>query len=148
MFNKLVLFSVLAASLGGCAAPVASYVIPNDIPSANIKSNIRGAGNLTESIDIYLFDKNGDPPGQRHLFAIKKSKSQPEGYVKVPANTPLNFSYYESVSGGRECKLFKKATLDQDKNYILVGGFDYESGPIPILTGTRKCKFGVVEETK
>jgi len=79
------------------------------------------------------------------LFLIKRSKSTPEGPVKVPAEMPLELNYSEQASGGRYCNLGLSVTLKQGREYALVGGFAYESGPIPLLTGTRRCELGVVD---
>jgi hypothetical protein len=38
--------------------------------------------------------------------------------------------------------------LDEGKAYSLEGGFAYESGPIPILTGTRMCRFGLKDDVE
>lgn len=149
MFRRLAPFAIVAATLCGCATPIPPYSLPQNVPSATLKSSITGAYELFESIDILLFDSNGTPSGNRMLFSVKGSVSKPTGYVQVPANVPLKLVYSEVASGGRFCKLNINVTLEQGKSYSLVGGFAYEKGPIPILTGTRKCKFGVVdEETK
>jgi hypothetical protein len=147
MYRKLPALAAIASMLYGCATPIPPYTPPPGVPYANIKSAINGAHGRYESIDIYLFDTNGTPPGRRKLFSINKSVSKPAGYVQVPANTPLNLTYYETASGGRYCQLFIKVNLEQDKNYSLIGGFAYEKGPIPILTDTRKCELGVIDDS-
>jgi hypothetical protein len=143
----ILLFS--SALLYGCAAPPKPYSLPDGVPSANLKSAIDGAYGRSESIDISLFDGSATPPVHKSLFSIRRSISKPEGYVQVPANTPLTISYYESASAGRYCELSIKVILEPQKNYSLTGGFAYEKGPIPILTGTRQCQFGAIDdETK
>ena len=149
MFRRLAPFAIVAATLCGCATPIPPYSLPQNVPSASLRSEIKGAYSRHDSIDIYLFDSNGTPPGDRILFSIKDSVSKPTGYVQVPANVPLRLEYFEGISGGGYCKLNIGVRLEQGKSYSLVGGFDYKKGPIPIFTDTRKCKFGVVdEETK
>jgi hypothetical protein len=147
MYRRITTYFTIATVLYGCATPQPPYAIPPGIPYANLKSSISGAYGRYESITISVFDKNASPPGDRKLFSIAKSVSTPAGYVKVPANQPVTLTYYESASGGRYCQLFAQVNLEPEKNYSLVGGFEYEKGPIPILTGTRKCKFGVENDT-
>jgi len=149
MFRRLASLAALTAILCGCATPIPPYSLPPNVPSASLKSEINGAYNRYESIDVYLFDSNGTPPGNRRLFSVSRSVSNPAGHVQVPANVPLNLMYYESASGGRYCQLHISVTLEQGKSYSLVGGFAYEKGPIPIFTDTRRCRFGAIdEETK
>ena len=146
MFKRLAPFATVLATLSGCATPIPQYSLPQNVPSVRLKSSITGAHELFESIDIFLFDSNGTPSGNRMLFSIKGSVSKPTGYVQVPANVPLKLVYSEVASAGRFCKLNISVTLEQGKSYSLVGGFAYEKGPIPILTGIRKCQFGVIDE--
>lgn len=147
MFKKIALLAVFASSLYGCATPIPPYSLPSNVQSASLKSAINGANDRHESIDVFLFDTTATPPGNRRLFSIKRSKSTPDGYVQVPANVPLSLMYYEVASGGRYCQLYIKVTLEQGKSYSLVGGFAYESGPIPIFTDTRKCQFGAIDDS-
>lgn len=146
MYRRIIAFLIIATMLHGCATPPPQYVLPSGIPYANITSAIDGAYDRHDSIDIYVTDKNGTSRGSKHLFAIAKSKNFPAGYVKVPANQPLTLSYSEAASGGRYCQISIEVSLEQGKNYSLVGGFEYEKGPIPIFTGTRKCRFGVKDD--
>jgi hypothetical protein len=136
--------SVAAALLSGCATPKPPYAPPEGAPTANLKSAISGANSRNESIGIGVVEKEKREPSP--LFSIYKSESQPAGYVKVPANEPLILHYYETASGGRICKLTIQVTLETGKNYSLVGGGTYQSGPIPVLMGTRGCEFGVVDD--
>lgn len=68
------------------------------------------------------------------------------GYVKIAANQLLRLEHIEAASGGRTCNISLDVNLEREGNYSLIGGFGYESGPIPILTGTRICKFGVQDD--
>jgi hypothetical protein len=146
MFLRYVLpIAIVTALLSGCAT--APYVIPEGASFANLKNTISGTQNYRESIDIGIVDPEKKIPAR--LFYIYKSTSKPEGYVKVPANEPLQLYYDETASGGRSCKITIQVRLEEGKNYVLVGGFTYKSGPIPILMGTRGCEFGLIdEETK
>lgn len=146
MSKALRILALTIPALAGCATPVAPYALPSGSPHAKLKSSIYGANGRYESIDIYLFDGQASPPGNRQLFSIRQSKSKPSGYVQVPAGTPLRISYYEAASGGRTCQLFIQVILEEGKHYSLDGGFAYESGPIPILTGARKCRLSVIED--
>lgn len=147
IYRKIPALAAIASMLYGCATPIPPYIPPPDVPYANIKSAIIGAENRHESIDIYLFDKNGAPPRDRKLFSINRSISKPTGYAQVPANTPLSLTYYETLLGGGYCQLFIKANLEQGKNYSLVGGSFYEKGPIPILPDKRKCRLRIIEDS-
>lgn len=145
MFFRYVLsISVVTAFLSGCASPQPPYALPEGTPSANLKSTIPGAHGFSESIEIAVVEEDKRMPTR--LFVISNSVSKPLGYLKVPANGPLILHYNETISGGRFCRLTIQVTLEADKNYSLVGGFTYKSGPIPILMGTRGCEFGVVDE--
>ncbi|MES2949116.1 MAG: hypothetical protein V4858_11300 [Pseudomonadota bacterium] len=146
MHRNLIALMATAFLLIGCATPVPQYALPTGVPFASIKSSIKGANSHNESISVSISDLDAKPPVYGRLFAINYSKSKPLGYMQVPANVPLDLGYYESASGGRYCQLSAKVTLEQGKTYSLVGGFAYESGPIPILMGTRKCHFGVVDD--
>jgi hypothetical protein len=143
MYQRITLSFILATGLYGCATPAPPYALSANAPYANLKSAISGADNRNESIQIYLLDTSIAPHQRGKLFSIAKSVSTPAGYVKVAANEPLVIFYEEAASGGRTCQLSLKATLEQGKDYSLVGGFVYESGPIPILTGTRKCQLSI-----
>ncbi|HXU94336.1 MAG TPA: hypothetical protein VFP33_11845 [Gallionella sp.] len=147
MFRKLASLATATIILCGCATKAPPYSLPLNVPSASLKSEINGAYDYNESIDVYLFDNDVTPPGNRTLFSIRRAVSTPAGYVQVPANVPLNLMYFESASGGRYCQLNIKVILEQGKSYSLVGGFVYDKGPIPVFTDTRKCRFGAIDES-
>ena len=144
MYRTIITLSAIAATLYGCAAPAPPYALSPGVPYANLRSSIQGAYGRYDSINIYV-TKDGQP-GVKKLFSIAKSVSTPAASVKVAANEPLNLMYSEGISGGRSCQLRIVVTLEPGKSYSLVGGFVYEKGPIPILTGTRQCQFGVIED--
>lgn len=98
-----------------------------------------------ESITINMFDRAPTALADRRLFLLSLGKSRPAGYVKVPANELLTFSYIEVIGGGRSCSLDIQARLEEGKNYELVGGAAFDKGLLPILPGPRKCTLGVKE---
>lgn len=114
--------------------------------TANLRSVISGTDSRHESIDVYASEGTCSATKRGNLFYIKKSKSNPEGFVKVAANQPLLLQYIEDASGGRSCNITLEVNLEEGESYSLVGGFAYQSGPIPILTGTRMCRFGVQDD--
>jgi hypothetical protein len=144
--TKFTVLGLIASFLYGCATPTPQYTLPPNVSSASLKSAVQGADSRHESIDVFLVDHTAAPPGLRRLFSIHRSKSTPNGYVQVPANVPLRLTYSEAASGGRYCRIDIQVTLEQGRMYSLVGGFTYDRGPIPVLTDTRKCRFGVVDE--
>lgn len=147
-------FSILAASaaiLAGCAQPpITYYSAPEGAPTANLSNDILGAFGRYDMIAVDIADEGTKSAGYwRALFTIKQGKSSQTGPVKVPANVPLELHYFENASGDRTCSVDIRVTLEAGKDYALTGGFLYEKGPIPILTDTRKCQFGVLDrETK
>lgn len=147
MQSRILITSLILPILFGCASQTNKYVVSERAATANLRSVISGADSRHQSIDIYASEGTCDiAPLRGKLFQIKKSKSDPEGFVKVAANQPLRLQYVEDASGGRTCNIVLEVNLEEGKSYSLVGGFDYESGPIPILTGTRMCRFGVQDD--
>lgn len=150
--NKTASAAVLSAILSilaGCTTsyrPVPSYAAPAGGPSAEVKSAIRGASMRRESIEVYVSQGSCGGTERKRLFYIVDSKSDPVGAVKVEADQTLKFDYVEAASGGRSCNISLEATLEAGKSYTLMGGFDYKSGLIPILSGTRMCRFAIQDD--
>lgn len=140
--------AAIPAFLAGCASqpPIPQYVVPDDAVTANLTSEILGADSRNESIAVYVLDGRCGDAQRKKLFYVRESKSEPAGYLKVPANQPLRLEYAEDASGGRTCNIALDVNLEAGKSYSLVGGFAYKSGLIPIITGTRMCKFGVQDD--
>lgn len=129
--------------ISGCASPPPPYKLAEGASHAHLQSALRGAYDRQESIDVYLEEGKCSSMSRQQLFTVRKSISRPEGGIKVLANKPLQLVYDESASGGRSCHIEMAVTLEAGKNYSLIGGFDYKEGPIPVLLGTRMCRFGV-----
>lgn len=147
MLSRTLITSLMLPILFGCASQLSKYVVSEGAATANLRSVISGADSRHDSIDIYASEGTCDAAtGRGTLFHIKKSKSDPDGFVKVAANQPLRLQYREDISGGRACSITLEVNFEEGKSYSLVGGFEYESGPIPILTGTRMCQFGVQDD--
>jgi predicted small lipoprotein YifL len=140
--------TAILASLAGCASepPLAQYAGPEDAATSNLKSEIGGGGGRNESINVYVTEGRCGDAKRKKLFNIRDSKSNPAGFVKIAANQPLRLEYIETASGGRTCNISLDVDFESGKSYSLVGGFAYKSGPIPILTGTRMCQFGVQDD--
>lgn len=145
MLKNIVLL-IVVVTLCGCAAPPAKYVLPEGIPFANLKSTLSSGFGMNESAAVFLVSDNSIDPKHRTLFSIKDGKSDPSDYIRVPADIPLHINYYESIAGGRYCKIDIQVKFEEGNKYYLTGGMDYKKGPIPILTGVRGCKLGVVDE--
>jgi hypothetical protein len=47
---------------------------------------------------------------------------------------------------GAAAKFRSRRPLEAGKSYTLLGGFDYQSGLIPILSGTRMCRFAIQDD--
>ena len=142
--------AAIPAFLAGCASepPITQYVASEGAGTANLRSAIQGADSRNESINVFVLEGSCGDAKRKKLFHVRESKSEPLGYVKVPANQPLRLEYAEDASGGRTCNIALDVNLEAGKSYSLVGGFAYKSGPIPIITGTRMCKFGVLEDAE
>jgi hypothetical protein len=140
--------TAVLAFLAGCVSqpPLPRYSAPDGAATANLKSEIWGANSRNESIDVFVSEGRCDDAKRKKLFNIRDSKGDPSGYVKVAANQALRIEYVEVASGGRTCNISLDVNLEGGKNYSLVGGFEYKSGPIPVLTGTRMCQLGVQDD--
>lgn len=136
--------SLAAALLSGCATPQPPYAPAEGTPTANLKSNINAPSSRSESIDIGVVEENKRMPTR--LFAIDKWISKPAGYQKVLAGEPLILTYFENSSGAPICRVTIQVVLEAGKSYTLVGGETYTPNPIPLLRGTRGCKFGVMDD--
>jgi len=134
--------------LAGCASspPIPRYAVPEGVPIADLRSEIWGATDRNESIEVYVSEGGCGETQRQRLFYIRNSKSDPVGSLRVEAGRPLTLEYVESASGGRSCHIALGANLEAGKSYSLAGGFDYKRGPIPILTGTRMCRFAVQDD--
>ncbi|SOD25353.1 hypothetical protein SAMN05518800_1866 [Variovorax sp. YR752] len=144
---RFIVVLVCASILAACSStPPTPYMLPDGLPSANLRSGLIGAFGHYESISVSISGRPERQIGHGQLFTVRKSKSKPEGYIKVAANEELIIGYSEAVAGGGRCGLAITAVLEAGKNYSLVGGFAYEEGPIPILLGTRKCQLGIVDD--
>ena len=133
--------------LAACSStPPTPYVLPDGLPSANLRSDLSGAFGRNESISVWISGRPEQKIGHGQLFTVRSSKSKPEGYVKIAANEEVTIGYHEAIAGGGSCALAIKTVLESGKNYSLVGGFAYEKGPIPIFTDLRKCKLGIVDD--
>lgn len=130
------------ALLAGCA-DLPQYVAPEHGATANLKSEIEGGDGMNDSINLYVSEGSCADPNRKALFYIRDSQSKPAGFQKIVANQPVRLVYVETMSGGRTCAISLDVVFEAGKNYSLVGGFAYKAGPIPILTGTRMCQFGV-----
>jgi len=140
---KALLIPTTYVTLFRCASPLPKYVAQESAAIASLKSDIDGAYSHNDSIDIYVSEGTCSKGKNASLFSVRKSKSVPEGFVKVAANRPLGLRYSEIASGGRTCNVTVEVNLKEGKSYSLVGGFDYKSGPIPTFSDTRMCRFGV-----
>jgi hypothetical protein len=101
-----VLLAAILAALAGCASssyrPVPQYAAPEGTPTADLKSAIWGATDRRESIEVFVSACGG---AQRtRVFSIHDSKSDPLGSVKVEANQPLRFDYYEAAESSRRLR--------------------------------------------
>lgn len=144
-----VLATAFITILAGCASsgrPILQYAVPEGAPSADLKSAIWGANSRNESIDVYVSEGGCGKTQRRRLFYIRNSKSDPVGSVRIEANRPLRLEYLEEASGGRSCYIALEANLEAGKSYSLTGGFEYKSGAIPILTGTRMCRLAIQDD--
>lgn len=144
-----VIVTAILSILAGCASSsrqIPRYAAPQGAPSADLRSEIWGATDRNESIEVYVSEGRCGESNRKRLFYVRNSKSDPVGSVKVEANQPLRFEYVEAASGGRSCHIALEANLEAGKSYSLIGGFEYQSGAIPILTGTRMCRFAVQDD--
>ena len=146
MNKNLGLTFLVASVLLGCAAPSAQPILPDGVPFARLKSTLRSGSSRRESLRVFIADGECGVKGNSMLFSVKGTDSKPEGFVKVPSGKPLRIDYDEEASGGRNCKISLYVTLENDKDYALVGGADSKPGLIPILTDTRICSFGIRNE--
>lgn len=142
--NKAVV-PIVSSMLFGCASP---YVVPEGAAIAYVKSDIISGSSRHDSIGIFVSNEKCSRSKGDILFSILNSKSTPAGFVKIAANRTLQLRYLENAPGGDICHIPIQVKLEEGKHYSLVGGVDYKSGPIPILTGARICRFGVQDETK
>lgn len=140
--------TAILAVLAGCASepPPPQYAAPEGAVTADLKSEIWGAESHNESINVYVLEGRCGDANRKKLFAVRYSKSNPVGFVKVAANQPLRLEYIETAAGGDTCNISVDVAFERGKSYSLVGGFAYKSGPIPILTGTRMCQLGVQDD--
>lgn len=146
MQSRTLITSLMLPILFGCASQSYRYVISEGAATANLRSVISGGSSRHDSIDIYASEGTCSATERGSLFHIKKSKSDPDGFVKVAANQPLRLQYREDISGGDTCHITIEVNLEEGKSYSLVGGLEYKSGPIPILTDTQMCRFGVQDD--
>ena len=139
----------------GCATPMQNYALQSESqPYAEVRSNIDGAYGRNELIQVFVMGEGGcgmfnfdHITNQKRLFAIKKSNSEPQGYLRVAVDKPLRLRYYEETSGGGACEIMLEAKFESGQKYSIIGGFEYKDGVIPILTGTRSCSFAVMNES-
>jgi hypothetical protein len=137
---------VFAAVLCGCSAVTPPYALAPGVAYATVKNGIDPVLNRNESIDVRLSYRRGQRDEFDALFSMTKATaSAPAQTARVAANTPMTFSYFENVSGGRSCRVEVQAQLQEGKSYTLVGGAAFGKGPLPILPA-RQCRFGIVDD--
>ncbi|MEA9555494.1 hypothetical protein VC273_06025 [Xanthomonas nasturtii] len=153
---KSVFFSAaLLPFLIGCASTPGTLVnepSPGS-PAATIVNKLKHLSGKNESTAIFMADgqecgegpKKNQPP-YRALFWMNESMAVQEP-KRVTALKPLRFYYREYASLGRKCEIVFDTVLLPEHTYELRGGYEYDEGPIPILTGTRMCRFILVDTT-
>ncbi len=133
--------------LWGCSTPLKPYTPPSGAATAELRSSIIGGFTRYQEASISVWHEQGHQPGITHLFNVRKGNSEPKGYVTVVANAPLKLHYSEAFSGGYSCQVTIEFVLREGGRYSLVGGVEYEKSSIPFFPSTRKCVFGVKDES-
>ena len=128
LISVMLLFMVV-----GCATPVKKYTLSNDEQSyAEIRSNIGGAYNRNELIQIFVMGDGGcgifnydHIKNQKLLFSIRKSLSEPQAYVRVGVDKSVRLHYFEEASGGRTCEVMLEAKLESGKKVAYANSCDH-----------------------
>ncbi len=134
--NSRALLLIGSLFLTACAS-IEPFVMPPEKPFAYLKSKIFGSSGHLSSIEIRLSSDSIANKEEKRIFFIT-NKTNPPGYIKVPANERLLLHYYESVPGGRYCNIKLPALLIEGFHFVLEGGATFDRD-IPFFP-TRKCE--------
>jgi len=138
--QKNLLGLALCLTILGCAAPRPPFVMPAGVPSATISTNINAPDGRHDSASVYieLLQNCGNQSLPYHvLYGNLRGYDKKYPEKLVPANRPIRIQYVQD-HGSESCFVSVDVTLQEGKNYHLVGGYEIN------FLHPNRCRLGVL----